>query len=128
MDNSNPYLGQQVVYFFRFYRGAPVSSRTSYDPPDFAGFWSRQGVEPIEYIATVANRPYEVLELRRILFPTVAGPISINPTSLVIPASILRSSEELATEPVDLEVKPLAGRRAKGVRRRCRAVRHSRRT
>ena len=107
VDNSNPYLGQQVVYFFRFYRGAPVSSRTSYDPPDFAGFWSRQGVEPIEYIATVANRPYEVLELRRILFPTVAGPISIDPTSLVIPASILRSSEELATEPVGLEVKPL---------------------
>ena len=107
VDNSNPYLGQQVVYFLRFYSAEPVSPRTSYAPPDFAGFWSRQGVEPIEYIATVANRRYEVLELRRILFPTVAGPISIDPTSLVIPASILRSSKELATERVRLEVKPL---------------------
>ena len=107
VDNSSPYLGQQVVYFFRFYSADPVSPRTSYVSPDFAGFWIRQGMEPFEYPATVANRRYHVVELRIILFPTVAGPISIDPTTLVIPDSILRPSEELATEPVSLEVKPL---------------------
>ncbi len=109
VDKLNPYLGEQVVYLFRFYRAVavPLLGRTSYVPPSFARFWSRQEMEPIEYIASVANRRYEVLELRRILFPTVPGPISIEPTLLVIPASVLRSSGELTTEPVGLEVKPL---------------------
>ena len=107
VDNSNPYLGQQVVYFFRLYHAEPVSPRTSYVPPGLAGFWSRQEMEPMRFEANVANRRYRVLELRTVLFPTVAGSITIDPASVVIPAGLIRSSEELATEPVGLEVKPL---------------------
>ena len=107
VDNSSPYLGQQVVYSFRFYHAEPVSPQTSYVPPGFAGFWSRQDAEQIQFEANVANRRYRVLELRTMLFATVAGPITIDPASLVIPAGLIRSSEELATERVSLEVKPL---------------------
>ena len=64
-------------------------------------------MEPMRFEANVANRRYRVLELRTVLFPTVAGSITIDPASVVIPAGLIRSSEELATEPVGLEVKPL---------------------
>ena len=110
VDNANPYLGQQVVYFFRFYRAfaRPLPGRTSYVPPGFAGFWRLPEMEPLRFDATISNRRYSVVEVRRVLFPTVAGPISIDPASLEIGASILRASERLATEPVSLEVKPSA--------------------
>ena len=49
VDNSNPYLGQQVIYFFRLYHAEPVSPRASYVPPGLAGFWSpaRDGADAI---------------------------------------------------------------------------------
>ena len=108
VDNANPYLGEQVVYFFRFYRAfASPLGRPSYVSPDFAGFWRLPEMEPLRFDATISNRRYSVVEVRRILFPTTPGPISIDPASLEIGASILRASDRLATEPVSLEVRPL---------------------
>ena len=46
-------------------------------------------------------------ELRTVLFPSLAGPVTIEPARITIPGGFFSSGAELQTQPVALDVKPM---------------------
>ena len=107
VDNANPYLGQQVTYIFRLYRASGILGRPRYDAPEFTGFWNKQDAEQRTYSTQTAGRNYRVTELRAVLFPTLVGPITIEPATLTVPGSFFERSTLLRSEPVSLRIAPL---------------------
>jgi hypothetical protein len=107
VDNPTPYVGQQVNYVFRFYQAVNLWDQPSYQAPAFTGFWSEP--KPIEgqYQTQAAGRVYRVTEIRTILFPSVVGPVTIEPASLTVPGSLFQSGRTLQTRPVEMDVRPL---------------------
>ena len=107
VDNPNPYQGQQITYTFRFYQAANFLGQPNYDAPDFTGFWHNQQPEQSSYSMQAANRLYDVVELQTILFPTVAGDLTIDPATLDIPGGFFSRGATLQTRPIDLTVQAL---------------------
>ena len=107
VDNKTPYLGQQMTYIFRYYQAATTFGQPRYEAPEFTGFWNKQESDQRQYSVTAANRRYVVVELRTVLFPTVVGPVTIEPGRLTIPGSLFQRDRSLSTQPVTLEVVPL---------------------
>ncbi len=122
VSTTTPFLGQQVVYTWRFYRrvrvGDPRLSTQAFD-----GFLVEDLGEVREYQAAVQGQQYLVSEIRKALFPQESG-------RLVIPASKLTcevlqagrhgrsifdeffsatstSTKVLRTRAIELEVRPL---------------------
>lgn len=106
VDNPAPYLGQQVVYTFRLYQAVNLG-QPHYEAPAFTGFWSENQTDQEQYQVQAANRIYQVTELRTVLFPSIVGPVTIEPARLTSPGSFFRSGVNLQTQPVTLEVQPL---------------------
>jgi len=107
LDNQEPYLGEQILYTFRFFRAVTFYEQPSYQPPSFKGFWSETDTEQFDYDVQVAGRRYRVVELQRVLIPTTVGAVTIEPARLIIPASFFMSDMELASDPIKVTVKPL---------------------
>jgi hypothetical protein len=107
VDNPTPYVGQQVVYTFRFYRAVNLWDQPHYEAPSFQGFWNEHQMDEQEYQAQAAGRIYRVTEIRSILFPSVLGPVTIEPARLMIPGGFFSSGKTLQTRPVELSVQPL---------------------
>jgi hypothetical protein len=109
VDNPTPYVNQQVIYTFRFYRPAQlVAGRPmDYQAPPFVDFWSNTTLSQPEYNTVAAGRHYLVTEIRTALFPAKPGQITIVPARLVIPAILFEPDIILETEPVVVEVQPL---------------------
>ena len=104
VDSVRPYIGQQIAYVFRIYRRSDFSlpaGETRYEPPGFTGFWNSEVSERREYGETISAHQYSVVELRTLLFPTVAGQLEIATAALSGPAGILES------DPVVMDVRPL---------------------
>lgn len=106
VDNPTPYLGQQIVYTFRFY--AAEVPEFIYTAPDFNGLW-RAGQLTTRYPELVGGRQYVVTASDILLYPTRAGVLDIQPSTLVIPESVFsdRPRIELQTPLVTLLVKSL---------------------
>jgi len=107
VDNQEPYLGEQILYTFRFFRAMTFFEQPSYQPPSFKGFWSETDAEQFDYDVQVAGRHYQVVELQRVLIPTSVGDFTIEPARLSIPASFFMSDIELESDPIKVTVKPL---------------------
>lgn len=107
VDNPNPYLGEQITYFFRFYQAVSLFDKPEYDAPDFGGFWNQQEVDQKQYTEQLDGRGYRVSELRTVLFPTVIGEQTIAPATLNIRSSLFQRGVVLQTAPVPVNVKPL---------------------
>ncbi len=107
VDNAKPYLGQQIVYTFRFYQGINLYSQPRYNPPKFTGFWNESQPEQSQHDTQAANRVYRVTELRTILFPTVVGATTFEESSLMIPGGLFDQDTVLKTQPIPMEVRPL---------------------
>ena len=107
VDNPTPYVGQQVVHTFRFYQAVNLRGQPQYEAPSFKGFWHEHQPDQNEYRVQAAGRTYQVTEVRTILFPSAAGPASIDPATLTTPGSFFRSGRNLHTSPVALDVQPL---------------------
>lgn len=107
VDNPAPYVGEQVTYTFRFYTAVSSWNQPQYQPPAFTGFWSEPQQDQQEYRAQAGSRIYRVTELRTILFPSVVGPVTIEPARLVIPGGFFSRGQTLQTKPVELNVQPL---------------------
>jgi len=107
VDNPEPYIGQQVIYTFRFYQAVNLFDQPRYDAPNFTGFWSQQQPNQTQYTTQAAGRTYRVTELHTVLFPTVAGKTTIEPAVLTIPGDIFSNGDILSTKPIDLTVKDL---------------------
>ncbi len=114
VDNPNPYLGEQVTYTFRLYEAADdmfgsFLNQPQFVPPPFQGFWTENKTEQGNYRVRYGGRVYNVIELQTVLFPSVMGPITIDPARVTIPGNLFRRGGDLLTEPVNLDVKPLPG-------------------
>jgi len=107
VDDPAPYVGQQVTYTFRFYQAAELFDQPQYQAPTFTGFWSEDQAGQHEARIQAAGRVYRVTELQTILFPSIVGPLTIEPARLVIPGGFFRAGQTLQTRPVELDVRPL---------------------
>jgi hypothetical protein len=96
-----------VTYTFRFYTAVSSWDQPQYQPPAFTGFWSEPQQDQQEYQAQAGRRVYRVTELRTILFPSVVGPVTIEPARVVIPGGLFSRGQTLQTKPVELNVRPL---------------------
>ena len=107
VDLPQPYLGQQMIYRFRFYQAVNLLEQPRLSWPAFGGFWSEPLSPNTVYEQTVDGRVYRVTEVRQALFATAAGPATIAPASLSIPGGFFRDDVELQTDPVEVDVQPL---------------------
>lgn len=111
---SNPWVGQQVVYTFRYYEAQDaarlpniLAGAPDYKAPTFSNFWVEGDIEQKSYQTESNGRPYDVSELHTNLFPTVAGELTIDPAQLALSSVDPNGSRTLATRPVILNVRPL---------------------
>ena len=81
VSTTNPFVGQEVIYVWRFYRRVRIGD-ARLEPQEFQGFLVEDLGEVREYQTTVNGVEYLVSEIRKALFPQEVG-------SLVIPASRL---------------------------------------
>ena len=108
VDNDAPYLGEQITYSSKFYASDPFFIRPIHRPPDFVGFWNPDRTDRREYPEVIEGNGYAVIEYSAIVFPTIAGDISIEPSTVGVPGGMFSSSfREYASSPVALQVKPL---------------------
>ena len=107
VDNKSPVVGQQITYMFRFYRAINLLSQPSLIWPDFAGFLSFELSPDSQHYQQAAGREYLVTEVRRALFPTVEGVVSIAPATLTIPGGLLYDTVRLQTNTVPVDVQSL---------------------
>ena len=107
IDNPTPYVGEQIIYTFRFYRSEELLDQPSYEEPAFTGFWSHPETVQNELSLRAGGKTYRVTELQTVLFPTVLGEITIEPAQLSVPSSIFTRGGTMTTEPVLIQVQPL---------------------
>lgn len=81
VSTTQPFVGQEVVYIWRFYRRVRIGD-ARLEPQDFRGFLVEALGEVREYEATVNGVQYLVSEIRKALFPQEVG-------TAIIPASRL---------------------------------------
>jgi hypothetical protein len=107
IDNPKPYLGQQVLYTFRFYQAIlDFIAQPDYQAPTFTNFWTENILTQPTYSESVAGRDYMVTEMRTALFPANLGPIAISPAKIVIP-NFPYQDLVLESESVLVDVQPL---------------------
>jgi hypothetical protein len=108
IDKPAPYQGEQVLYTMRLYQALDPFGQIQYQPPAFSGFWSKQFPDQRIYITQAGGRTYRVTELQNVLFPTVAGAVTIDPARLILPGDFTGAGgAEVASEPLTLNVRPL---------------------
>ncbi len=109
IDNDNPYLGEQIAYIVKAYQSTSAFAlgRRSYWPPVFWGFWNAQDSGRREYSESRSGLRYRVTEFRTILFPTVLGPITIEPAKMGPGTTIFGGAADYNSSSVSVEVQPL---------------------
>lgn len=113
VDLTEPLVGQQVTYLFRYFEAIDGGQLPSwirppdYEAPEFAGFWV-EGEPAVSSTQIERNgRTYNVAELRTVLFPTAAGEVTIPPATLIQYDLFEAGERTLETLPVTLNVRPL---------------------
>lgn len=90
VSTTSPFVGQEVVYIWRFYRRVRIGD-ARLEPQDFRGFLVEDLGEVREYEATVNGVQYLVSEIRKALFPQEEGTLIIPPSRLTVEV-LVRSS------------------------------------
>ena len=106
VNTSNPYVGQQVVYTFRFYQAIKLYQPPQYEMPIFNSF-DTVGLPVQEYNLDIGDRTFLISEISMALFPKTSGAITIGPGRLTIPGNFFEEPVELYTGPATLQVKNL---------------------
>lgn len=107
VSDATPYVGEEIVYTFRYYAQPSVSIFLE-TVPDFQGFWLSDSYElTTPRIETVGNRQYNVRELYEFITPLDAGILSISPATLEIPETVFRDGAMLESNTVNVTVQPL---------------------
>ncbi|MBL8161594.1 MAG: BatD family protein [Anaerolineae bacterium] len=108
VDNSQPYVGQQVRYTFRLFDAVALDNPL-YEPPPFEGFWRLDVGDVSQTTQVINNQTYTVTELRTTLFPTRSGDIVIDPARLVLPETVFAPERVILSNPVTVQVRSLPG-------------------
>jgi hypothetical protein len=108
IDKATPYQGEQVLYTMRLYQAIDPLGQIQYQPPAFSGFWSKPLPDQQNYVTQAGGRTYRVAELQQVLFPTVAGPVAIDPARLLLPGDFTGArGVEITSQTLTLDVQPL---------------------
>ncbi|MDX2474153.1 MAG: BatD family protein [Candidatus Krumholzibacteria bacterium] len=116
-DNTEAWVGQQVVLTFRYWRRVQPWNNPSYTPPRTEGFWREDLGQERNYRKVLMGRAYSVTEIRYAIFPTRIGEMVIEPAELSFPAGVFdrffqnrrtrQGPNVLRTDPVIITVKQL---------------------
>jgi hypothetical protein len=106
VSDANPYLGEQVIFVWRFYRRARVAD-PRLDSLDLGGFLVEDLGEPGTFQATEGGMQYEVYEIRKALYAQRPGPIAIPPSRLVIQLVQSAQPRRRGLDPFDGASSPL---------------------
>ena len=113
VDNSRPYVNEQIIYTFRYLYTTRIPSFDSpkYTPPSLRQFWTTELERKRAQRQVIDGTLYWIEEIQVGLFPITAGRITIEPAKLSLPLSTGRgrpqSSNVLITNPVKVVVRPL---------------------
>ena len=107
VDNPTPYVSQQIIYTFRLFQRINFSSQPSLDWPEFTGFLGYNLSPNNQYNQTVQDQQYLVTEVRRALYPTSTGAVSLEPALLTVAGSFFNQGIQLQTNPVVIDVRPM---------------------
>ena len=113
VDNSRPYVNEQIIYTFRYLYTARIPSFNSpkYTPPSLRQFWTTELERKRAQRQVIDGTLYWIEEIRVGLFPITAGRVTIEPAKLSLPLSTGRgrpqSSNVLITNPVEVDIRPL---------------------
>lgn len=124
VSTTEPYVGQQVIYTWRFFNRVHFAE-PQLDVPEFEGMLMESLGDVREYDATINGQHYRVNEFRRALFPQEEGKLTIPSTLLRLRVEVtdLRKRQRrspfdsifrrtiteprvLRTEPIELTVRP----------------------
>lgn len=133
-DNTNPYLGEQVVITYKLYYRVNITDYGITQSPSYPGSWSQDitddNRQATQYTETVNGKQYRVAEIHKeAVFPQRSGEIVTKPMEFQILARVQDNSSRsrdpfesffndsffggrtvrrnLTSDPVTLEVKPL---------------------
>ncbi len=123
VSDDSPYVGQQVIYTWRFYRRVRAQDAQLLTPFEFEGFLVEDLGEVREFNTTHRGQEYLVSEIKKALFPQEQGQLAIPGTQLqcqVLVRSRRRGSifddffgrgrgqvRVLSSAPLEVEVRPL---------------------
>ena len=82
VDNDHPYVHEQIIYSFRFFRAVKITNAGLRERPSFAGFIKEDLGKEREYQKVINGRQFVVTEIKYALFPTKTGVIEISPSVL----------------------------------------------
>lgn len=82
VSTLTPYVGQQVVYTWRFYRRAVRVANASVSLPTFTGFATETLGQQREFDTTLKGQRFSVTEIRVALFPQDVGRVVLPASSL----------------------------------------------
>ena len=87
VDNSSPYVGQQIIYTFKLYDAVGLTNPL-YQPSNFEELW-RIDIGVVSQTSEQINgRRYNVTSIATALYPTHSGSITIQPVSVVLPETV----------------------------------------
>ena len=81
VDKDSPFVNQQVLYTFRFFRRVQAME-ANWDAPSLQGFWAEDLGKERQYEKVIQGQRYLVTEIRKALFPLAPGTIRIDGTVL----------------------------------------------
>jgi hypothetical protein len=110
VDKEEVYVGEQVTYTFELYRAVSASSPV-YDPPVTTGFWAIDLPDIPVSKKQAGNNIYTNNTIKKALFPTTSGELTIGPTTFTYAAQrgffTTGPTKRLRTQPIAITVKPL---------------------
>ncbi len=117
VDHEEPWVGQQIILTFRYWRRIQPWNNPSYTAPRTEGFWREDLGAEKRYRKVVQGRAYDVTEIRYALFPTRSGELVIDPAELSFPEGVFdrffnsrrarRGPNVLRTRPIIVKVRDL---------------------
>ena len=113
VDNSHPYVNEQIIYTFRYLYTARIPSFNApqYTPPSLRQFWTTELERKQGRRQVIDGTLYWIEEIQVGLFPITAGKVTIEPAKLSLPLAARRNlpqvSKMLVTNPVEVNVRPL---------------------
>jgi len=107
VDNNSPYLGQQVLYTFRYFRPAAAAGSSTYQSPEYSGFWVHPESSENNFGGQIAGRNIRMTEIQTILTPTVLGEVVIDPAKITSEGDVFSRGFTIQTQPETISVQPL---------------------
>ena len=110
VDNSEVYVGQEIVYKLNFYRAYNIWSDAQYNFPNANGFWVELLPDANKMTSreiTIAERNYIINEMSLLLYPLTDGEKIIEPGTIKFQPNAFSPAIQLESNKVKIKVLPL---------------------